>query len=133
MKNKSELTRRFIELRAMGTSFDEIVMEIKVSKPTLIKWAKQYKDHISLTEKEFAKRTAAEIVMRKKNLITSMATYLLRAKKYRQDDPEEFSRASVRASKKIFALFNRDLQSIELKLWDNGEIRSLKINMVERE
>ena len=31
--------QRFVELRAKGLSFERIAEELKVSKPTLIKWS----------------------------------------------------------------------------------------------
>ncbi len=42
-KDKQE---KFIELRAKGYSFDSIVKEIEVSKPTLIKWQTELKREI---------------------------------------------------------------------------------------
>ena len=36
----------FIELRAEGKSFDEIVKRVNMSKPTLIKWSKEFKEQI---------------------------------------------------------------------------------------
>jgi len=45
-----ETKQRFIELRAKGFSFDKIANEISVSKPTLIKWSKEFQDKISNQE-----------------------------------------------------------------------------------
>ncbi|MGA3015003.1 MAG: hypothetical protein ABSD71_13325, partial [Bacteroidales bacterium] len=42
-KDKQE---KFIELRAKGYSFDRIVKEIEVSKPTLIKWQTEFQNEI---------------------------------------------------------------------------------------
>jgi len=41
----------FIELRAEGRSFDEIAKRMNISKPTLIKWGKEYKDKIEEVSK----------------------------------------------------------------------------------
>ena len=38
---------QFIELRAKGLSYDRIAKEINVSKPTLIKWSKDFELEIS--------------------------------------------------------------------------------------
>lgn len=40
-KSNYELKNKFVELRAKGTSYSEISETLKVSKPTLIEWAKQ--------------------------------------------------------------------------------------------
>jgi len=37
---------KFIELRARGLSFDKIAEETGVSKPTLLKWNKEFLEHI---------------------------------------------------------------------------------------
>ncbi len=37
---------KFIELRAKGNSFEKIAKEIKVSKPTLLKWDKELREHV---------------------------------------------------------------------------------------
>ncbi len=38
---------KFIQLRAEGMSFDKIVRELDTSKPTLMKWAKEFENEIS--------------------------------------------------------------------------------------
>lgn len=44
---ESEAKNLFVELRAAGKSFDKISDELKVSKPTLIKWSKEFQHQIS--------------------------------------------------------------------------------------
>ncbi len=39
--------KQFLQLRADGLSFDKIAVEIKTSKPTLIQWAKLFKDELN--------------------------------------------------------------------------------------
>ena len=39
--------QKFIELRAEGKSFDEIAKRVQISKPTLIKWSKEFKGQIA--------------------------------------------------------------------------------------
>lgn len=47
MENKTELQSKFIEMRGKGNSFDKIAKELKVSKPTLIKWSKEFRQEVS--------------------------------------------------------------------------------------
>jgi len=49
MKNL-ETKKKFVELRALGHSFDNISSEINVSKPTLIEWSKKFGKDISELE-----------------------------------------------------------------------------------
>jgi transposase len=52
----TDTKEKFIELRAEGLSFDKIAIKINVSKPTLIKWDKEYSKEISkLKEIRFEK------------------------------------------------------------------------------
>ncbi len=41
----------FVELRAEGRSFDEIAKRVNISKPTLIKWSREFKDKIEEVSK----------------------------------------------------------------------------------
>lgn len=63
---KIDQKERFVELRAKGVSYDDIVKEIGVSKPTLIKWGRELELEISnlkaleweaLQEKHFVSKT----------------------------------------------------------------------------
>jgi len=42
-----KVKEKFIELRAGGLSFDRIAQELETSKPTLMKWAKEFENEIS--------------------------------------------------------------------------------------
>ncbi len=64
--NDSETIARFIVLRSQGWSFNRIAAELKVSKPTLIKWSRQHQFDIAnlrATETE----ELAERVFRRRN------------------------------------------------------------------
>ena len=41
-----KVVQRFIELRASGWSYDRLVTELNVSKPTLIKWSRKHQFEI---------------------------------------------------------------------------------------
>ena len=43
---ENEVKQKFVELRAEGLSYDKISKEIAVSKPTLMKWEKQFSQEI---------------------------------------------------------------------------------------
>jgi len=43
----AKVKEKFIELRAEGLSFDRIAKELEASKPTLMKWAKEFENEIS--------------------------------------------------------------------------------------
>ncbi len=43
----NKVKEKFIELRAKGLSYDKIAQELDTSKPTLMKWAKEFEYEIS--------------------------------------------------------------------------------------
>jgi len=48
---KEEYKYRFIELRAMGYTYEKICKEIRISKPTAIKWGKLLSPEINRQQK----------------------------------------------------------------------------------
>jgi uncharacterized protein YjcR len=46
MENKVEKQAKFIELRAKGNSYDNIVKKLGISKNTLLKWSKEFEAEI---------------------------------------------------------------------------------------
>jgi len=47
MGSDQETINRFIFMRSQGWSFNKLAVELKVSKPTLIKWSRQYQLEIN--------------------------------------------------------------------------------------
>lgn len=48
---KEALKYRFIELRALGYTYNKICLELKISKPTAIKWGRQLSSEINMQQK----------------------------------------------------------------------------------
>jgi len=59
--------QKFISLRAEGISFDEISDRINISKPTLIKWSKEFEDEIREIQKIADERFIFEEKIKRKN------------------------------------------------------------------
>ena len=75
MKTNSD-KEKFIELRANGNSYDKISQELAISKPTLIKWGREY--HREIANRLFLDNEAllSEYGLRKKARIESLAVVL---------------------------------------------------------
>jgi len=43
----AKVKEKFIELRAEGMSFESIAQELETSRPTLMKWAKEFENEVS--------------------------------------------------------------------------------------
>ncbi|MBZ0179658.1 MAG: helix-turn-helix domain-containing protein [Melioribacteraceae bacterium] len=59
--------QKFISLRAEGFSFDEIGKRINISKPTLIKWSKEFENEIREIRKNADERFIFEEKIKRKN------------------------------------------------------------------
>lgn len=58
--------QEFISLRAEGISFDEISDRINISKPTLIKWSKEFEEDIWEIQKSMDKKFIKEEKLKRK-------------------------------------------------------------------
>lgn len=78
MKTNSD-KEKFIELRANGNSYDKISQELAISKPTLIKWGREY--HREIANRLFLDNEAllSEYGLKKKARIESLAIVLHKA------------------------------------------------------
>jgi len=126
--SKLESVEKFIELRALGHTFDEIVRELTVSKPTLIKWGKEYENQIKLTERKLAEKLSENIAQRNAKFLEIFfeKSFELSTNKNVEDDVK--SRIYKRASKKLYKLFKNEMKSLQLKFTEGGKIISAKIN-----
>lgn len=59
--------QKFISLRAEGISFGEIANRINISKPTLIKWSKEFEDEIRQIRKSVDDMFIFEEKIKRKN------------------------------------------------------------------
>ena len=72
MTKTTDEVQKFIELRARGLSFDKIATETGTSKPTLLKWARDYQQELEqaqyfevqnlLSQYEVMRRNRVEVV-----------------------------------------------------------------------
>jgi hypothetical protein len=125
--NKLEKVEKFIELRAMGYTFDEIMEQLKISKPTLIKWGKIYHTRIAEVEKKLTEELADRIVLKNSKFFEVFLDTTVRIAKDKNFDEEAKKRIYKRASQKMYGLLKREMKAIEIDFWNNGNIRMAKI------
>lgn len=73
--------QKFISLRAEGISFDEIAKRINISKPTLIKWSKEFEDEIRQIRKSVDDMFIFEEKIKRKNRAKRLRNELEKAYK----------------------------------------------------
>jgi hypothetical protein len=75
----NEHKQKFINLRAKGLSFDKISREIKISKPTLLKWNEEFSKEINNATYLEMESFIVQHGLAKKARIESMAVLLEKA------------------------------------------------------
>jgi hypothetical protein len=126
MKNRKQKLLEFIELRTLGYTYDEIVKRINVSKPTLIKWGKDYTNIIKEAEEKFASALVLELMKRNKGLLEEIVK--INGSIARGNVEVGAKRIIMsRVSKKLYKIFGTKMKKIELVLNKSGSILQAKI------
>ena len=130
MKSRSTI-HNFIELRVQGKTYDEIVKKLKVSKPTLIKWGKLYKEEIEYAGLFLTQKLAAKIARNNQETINIVAENLRRANETKNAPDDIKDKYIDRAFKKLGDIFKVKVNNIELTFSKNGDIKKVNINTKE--
>jgi DNA-binding XRE family transcriptional regulator len=122
--------KKFIILRSSGLTYNEITEKINVSRPTLVKWNKEYKDEIDNYENYiFADLYARHIVL-------DLGSIYINTSHLKQideiDRPTEWEmEVHHRALKKLKKRFLKDIKSMELITSNSGRIKEIKIEFFD--
>jgi len=109
-------------------TYDEIVSRLRISKPTLIKWGKLYKDEIDFARKTLMQKLAENVAKENEKLIVIIAENLRRAHDAK-DVPGEVKEKYVnRAFRRLGSIFKVDVDSIELTFYKSGDVKEVRIN-----
>ena len=128
MKSRRTI-QNFIELRVRGKTYDEIVIKLRVSKPTLIKWGKLYKEEIEYARIILMEKLAEKIAINNKDLINGIAKNLKRAESNNKVSQEIKKRFIKRAYKRLGDIFNIKVKNVELTMNDEGDVINVFINV----
>ena len=121
----------FISLRAARFTYKEISEEIDISRPTLVKWNKKYRDTIEQVEKyRFMQIFSQNIVNNEITIVRN--SYTLR--KYdKLDDKTAWSeKVASKAEARLTKIFLNKLESINLTFSKTEKIKTVKFNFKER-
>jgi hypothetical protein len=127
LKNRQKI-EKFIELRVLGTTYDEIVKKIKISKPTLIKWGKVYKEEIEFAGLSLTQKLAEKVARDNSDMILIIAENLKRAEQSRKEMNHIKEKYIEKAFNKLGNIFKVEVKNIELKFNKNGDIKEVIIN-----
>ena len=124
---KIELLNQFIELRALGHTFDGIVKKLGVSKVTLIRWNKKYYDEIDATKKELVRLTAEKIALRNSNMLSQFADLVLSEHRKGKKNPVINEVDIKRFYKRVFQVYSREMKSLSVNFDNYGKPAKLII------
>ena len=130
MKNRRTI-QNFIELRVQGKTYDEIVKKLGVSKPTLIKWGKLYKEEIENVGLFLTKKLADKIARNNQETINFIAENLRRVHETKNVPDEIRDKYINKAFTKLGEIFKVKVNNIELTFSKNGDIKKVDINTKE--
>ena len=119
---------KFIELRVDGNSYDEISNTLKVSKPTLIKWGRLYKNEITYTREYLTSRLAEKIANKNKDLINNIALNINRAETSKEFEDDVKGKFIDKSFKKLGDIFKVEVRNIVLSMNENGDITRVEVN-----
>jgi len=110
---KHLLKNKFIELRVNGNTYDEIAKELKISKPTAIKWAKEFKKDIELERLNSYSKKLIGIIIENED------TFEVHTEIFKRDrmelknilDPDEHNQQALKTFSNIF---HKKLSRIDL-------------------
>lgn len=120
MENKIEMLYQFIELRAIGYPFDEIVKILGVSKVTLIRWNKKHHDRIDATKKEMVRSAAEKLALKNSNLLSRFADMVLREHRRGKKNPLIDEVIIKRFYRKVFRVYAREIKNLSVSFNKDG-------------
>ena len=127
MKSR-RVVEHFIELRAFGKPYDEIVNKTGVSKPTLIKWGNIYKNEIKETKYLLTKKLAEKIAARNSDTINGIAENLKRAMISKTGSEEVKNKFVEKSYKRLENIFKVKIKNIELTVTKDGDVVGVYIS-----
>jgi hypothetical protein len=122
------IVEHFIELRALGKPYDEIINKTGVSKPTLIKWGNTYKDEIKEAKRLLIKKLAEKIVVKNSELINGIAENLKRAMINKTASEEVKEKFVNKSYKRLGNIFKVKIKTIDLTINKEGDVVGVYIS-----
>ncbi|HEX9253801.1 MAG TPA: hypothetical protein VF870_16255 [Ignavibacteriaceae bacterium] len=127
MKNKIVIIDQFIELRALGYTFDEIVKELGVSKVTLLRWNKKHNDEIDATKKEMVRSAAEKIALKNAYMISQFADLVYRDNR-KEKKRQVIDEADIkRFYKRVFQVYAREMKGLSVNFDKDGKPKNVVI------
>jgi len=116
---KLEAQREFIELRAIGYTYDELCAKLNITKPTSIAWGKKFASQIDEAQNYYlVKRSGVEIIKKED-------TFLVYREQFRRmfdnhDSTSADNKFVARLMKRMNTIFAAKIEQIQFKFSKEG-------------
>jgi len=130
---KIELLDQFIELRALGYTYDDIVKKLGVSKVTLLRWNKKHYDSIDAAKKEMVLLAAKKISFRNSNMLSKFAELVLGEYRKGKNKPTINDVYVKRFYRNVFLVYSRKMKSLSVNFDKDGKPNEVVIQWNDEE
>ena len=132
---KEDLKIKFVELRATGYTYEKICCQLKITKPTAIKWGKLFEKEINDQQKYLISRIFSErIIEEEQGILVSLEQ--IRRKRKMNLITKLSEKIEKRLLKKLDKIFNKKIKAIHLRMSDDTVKSALFIfddNMMDKD
>jgi len=123
---KENLKYKFIELRAMGYTYEKICKQLDITKPTAIKWAKSLSGEIDQQQRHLISKIFSErIIEHEQGVLIRMEQF--RRKRYRKLNEKLSDKIDKKLLKGLERVFIKKIKAIHLKMNDDAVTSALFI------
>ena len=123
---KEHLRYKFIEMRALGYTYEKICSQLKITKPTAIKWGKSLNGEIEMQRKILLAKIFSERIVEEEHGILVRLEQLRRKRKMQLK-----SKLSDKIEKKLLRgldkVFSKKIKAIHLKMKEDAVTSALFI------
>ena len=121
----------FIRFRMQGKTYDEIVTKLGVSKVTLIKWSKVYRDELEVYRTHLTGKLAEKIAKDNKELLNIIAENLRSAKRNNTAPVKIKNKFIKKSYKRLGDIFKIEVKNVSIVMNDDGDVTNVFINVKE--
>jgi predicted DNA-binding protein (UPF0251 family) len=125
--------KNFIRLRGTGLTYDEITKKIGISRPTLVKWNKEYIAEIEDYEKYVFFNLYSKHIVIDVDSIHVNTSRLVQFNGIERKPSEWEMEVHHRALNNLKKRFLKNVESLRLKFSKNGEISEITFNFLDDE
>ena len=116
---KEEFKYKFIEMRALGYTYEKICRQLKITKPTAVKWGKEFSAEINRQQKYAVSNIFSERIVEQEQGLMVMLEQL-RRKKNMNLSKKLSGRFDAEVFKGLEKIFVKKIKAIHLKMKEDS-------------